>query len=329
MISTNDYFDQEKECVYKNEIYSVRNNGAIMRHKRPEKTKRKMDEIWTFGTKNDKNGYMYLGQARVHRIVATAFLDKEPSPMHVIDHIDTNKCNNRPNNLRWVTRLENALSNPITRKKIILCCGSLENFLSNPASLRTSSIGQTFDWMRTVSPEEAKISKDKLERWAKEDSIPTGKGKLGNWIFNDDDCTDLEENELTKIKSLTTNVIQINWRTPSEFPLCPKHPTENALQEYLANLKENAIFTTNQYGNSKVIKADFNIDNNSLFVITYFDSKSAVKPYALAKITYNEDDNIYYHTSIDTYFMEESAEKYFTTERGYKWTGDEVFDDLC
>lgn len=52
-------------------------------------------------------------------------------------------------------------------------------------------------------------------------------------------------------------------------------------------------------------------------------------PFALAKITYNEDDNIYYHTSIDTYFMEESAEKYFTTERGYKWTGDEVFDDLC
>lgn len=333
MITVNDFFEQEKICEYKGETYSVRDNGAVMRHIREGKVQRKMDGIWTFGDKNDKNGYMYLGMARIHRIVAAAFLDKEPSPAHVIDHIDTNKCNNRPDNLRWVTRLENALSNPITRKRIILCCGSIENFLANPASLRTSSVGQMFDWMRTVSPEEAKISKDNLERWAKEDSVPTGRGKLGNWIFNHEHNTNLEQDKETDIpletKSLTQNVMQIDWKTPCEFPLCPVHSTQKPLQEYLENLKENAIFTTNQYCNSKVIKADWNKDKNSLFVMTCFDSKSAVKQYALAKITYNETNHMYYHTSIGTYFMEESAEKYFTTERGYEWTGGDVFDDFC
>ena len=36
-----------------------------------------------------------------------------------IDHIDTNRCNNRKENLRWFTKLENALNNEITRNKII------------------------------------------------------------------------------------------------------------------------------------------------------------------------------------------------------------------
>lgn len=50
----------------------------------------------------------------------------------VIDHKDTNKCNNRPENPLWVTRLENALNNPITRNKIKYLCGSIEVFLKIP-----------------------------------------------------------------------------------------------------------------------------------------------------------------------------------------------------
>lgn len=48
--------------------------------------------------------------------IATAFHGEPPSPQYVVDHIDTNCRNNRPENLRWLTRLENALMNPITRK---------------------------------------------------------------------------------------------------------------------------------------------------------------------------------------------------------------------
>ncbi len=327
MITVDEYFEKEAECTYKDEVYSVRDNGAVMRHARPGKIKRKLDDIWTFGIKNDTNGYMYLATARVHRIVAAAFLEKEPSPTHVIDHIDTNKCNNRPENLRWVTRLENALSNPITRKRIILCCGSIENFLANPSSLRTSSVGQMFDWMRTVSPDEAKISKDKLERWAKEDSVPTGNGKLGEWVYSEARNANIEYETITK--SLTKNALQIDWKTPAEFPLCPENPGDNPLQEYLDRLTKDAVFAKTNYGESKVIEADFNKEHTAIFVATCFTSETAVKGYAMAKVEFDRDAGIYYHESCGTFFGEDGLKKYFTTERGYEWTGGEVFDDFC
>lgn len=51
---------------------------------------------------------------RVHRIVAEAFLPK-PEGKNQIDHIDTDVFNNRVDNLRWCTPLENA-NNPLTLK---------------------------------------------------------------------------------------------------------------------------------------------------------------------------------------------------------------------
>lgn len=329
MITVDEYFTQEKDCVYKGETYSVRDNGAVMRHARDGKVKRKMDEVWTFGVKNEKNGYMYIGTSRVHRIVAAAFLEKEPSDQHVIDHIDTNKCNNRPENLRWVTRLENALSNPITRRRIILCCGSIENFLKNPSTLRTGAVGQNFDWMRTVSPEEAKISRDKLERWAKEDNVPTGKGKIGEWIYKNQNVVEVEMEPDLVTESLTKNAVQINWRTPTEFPLCPENPGDFPLQEYLDRLQKDVVFSKTAYGESKVLSAGLNNVGNALFVATYSNSEEAVKGFALAKIEYDRSSNTYYHESRGTFFGEDGVNKYFTIERGYEWTGGEVFDDLC
>ena len=58
---------------------------------------------------------MMIAGVRVHQIVATAFHGPAPAENLVVDHKDNNKCNNRPSNLHWVTRLENALNNPITR----------------------------------------------------------------------------------------------------------------------------------------------------------------------------------------------------------------------
>ncbi|WP_294143305.1 HNH endonuclease signature motif containing protein [uncultured Sanguibacteroides sp.] len=34
--------------------------------------------------------------------------------IYVVDHIDTNRQNNRIENLRWLTKLENVLLNPIS-----------------------------------------------------------------------------------------------------------------------------------------------------------------------------------------------------------------------
>lgn len=130
-------FKQEVECIYKDEKYSVRDNGAVFRHSRDGKQPRKYDNFWTFGKPNDKTGYMEIGSARVHIIVAMAFYGARDTKIYVVDHIDTNRQNNRIENLRWLTRLENVLLNPNSRKKIEYICGcSAEEFLANPEKYR-------------------------------------------------------------------------------------------------------------------------------------------------------------------------------------------------
>ena len=101
-----------QECHYKNEQYSVRDNGAVLRYQLDGKRQRPTDNNWTFGKLNIKTGYLEIASVRIHRIVATAFHGEAPTKEHVVDHIDTNKQNNQPDNLRWLTRLENILLNP-------------------------------------------------------------------------------------------------------------------------------------------------------------------------------------------------------------------------
>ena len=127
-----DCFDREVTCTYRGETYRVRDNGAVFRRRREGARLRPLDEKWTFGRADKKRGYMYISSILVHRIVATAFHGPQPSKDHVVDHIDTNRRNNRPENLRWVTRLENILLNPITARRVEIAYGSIENFLSNP-----------------------------------------------------------------------------------------------------------------------------------------------------------------------------------------------------
>ena len=182
-----DDYKEVKECVYKDEHYSVRDNGAIMRHLREGKKARRDDGVWTFGVKNSQNGYMMLGQHRVHIIVATAFLGARDSKVYVVDHIDTNRCNNRVENLRWFTRLENALNNEITRNKIIYICGSIEAFIENPSILRERLVGEpSLEWMRTVTKEEAVAAYENLKKyWAEQakSSKPLVGGKMNDSVY--------------------------------------------------------------------------------------------------------------------------------------------------
>lgn len=187
----NDY-KEIKECVYKDEHFSVRDNGAVMRHLRKGKKARKDDGVWTFGIKNPQNGYMHFGNAnghRVHIIVATAFFGARDSKVYVVDHIDTNRCNNRVENLRWFTRLENALNNEITRNKIIYICGSIEAFVENPSILRERLrlVNEpSLEWMRTVTKDEATTAYDNIKRyWAEQAKHPKPLmgGKMNDSVY--------------------------------------------------------------------------------------------------------------------------------------------------
>ena len=80
-----------KECHYKNEHYSVRINGAVLRNTPNNKRTRPTDKKWTFGKLNIKTGYMEIASVRIHRIIATPFHGKPSTKEHVVDHADTNK----------------------------------------------------------------------------------------------------------------------------------------------------------------------------------------------------------------------------------------------
>lgn len=179
-----DDFNIEKECVYKDEQYLVRDNGAVLRFPQDGKKVRPMDNKWTFGTKSRKTGYMTIGSHRVHIIVATAFHGANDTKKLVVDHIDTNRCNNRPENLRWVTRLENILLNEVTRTKIEFFCGSVENFLKNPELLKGhEQKDPNFSWMRTVTKEEAENTLRNWKTLVEGSQKKQSKGQLGEWLY--------------------------------------------------------------------------------------------------------------------------------------------------
>ncbi len=317
MIHLNDYTIQ-KECDYKGEHYFVRDNGSIMRVPIKGRRVRPSDNEWTFGTPDERTGYMLFCGERVHRIVGYAFLGEPIENNLVIDHIDTNRRNNRPENLRWCTRLENVLNNPITRARIENLCGSIANFLKNPSILRGhENIDPNFNWMRSVTKEEANNTLLRLLEWAKNPKKTSGKG-LGDWIYNplnehitssnlnksidsysNQTVATIPEKEILKVQSITPNAIQIGWKTPAEFPCCPQNPSENALEDYLKNLEKSKIFCKAVYNGetSESPIIDFGMsDRNTLWVMT--EIQIAWKTHAITKITYK--DHTFYHENWGT-----------------------------
>ena len=181
-------FDEERECDYKGEHYSVRDNGAVLRHVHNGEKARKYDNVWTLGTRKSSDGYLYVSNHRVHVIVATAFHGEHDSTKFVVDHIDTNRCNNRAENLRWLTRLENVLNNLVTLKRITyLCGGDIQKFIDNPSCMRDlTGSNQDLMWMRTVSAEEARNAYEKIMSWAAlpSSATPSKGGTMGEWIYS-------------------------------------------------------------------------------------------------------------------------------------------------
>lgn len=269
MVTVNQ-FEKEIECIYKQEKYAVRDNGVVLRHSIEGKRPRPMDNNWTFGKLNNKTGYLEIASVRIHRIVATAFHNEPPTKEHVVDHIDTNKQNNRPGNLRWVTKLENILLNPITARRIELVCGSVEAFLADPSKFRDKFPEPKYEWMCAVSAEEAQLSLKRMQSWAKSDQ-PLKGGSLGEWIFNREIVQDTPVRQPNYIMSKTPNaaqrIITITDK-PNEFPCTPQGFNGNPLTAYYESLKAGAPFFRNHNGEYVVVKCRLSKDKTALLVMT-------------------------------------------------------------
>ncbi len=345
MIDINN-FKVEVSCEYKGEIYSVRDNGAIMRHPKKGCRIRPLDNKWTFGTKNENNGYMFFASnIRVHQVVASAFWGHKKSEGMVVDHKDTNRCNNRAENLHWVTKLENVLNNPITRRRIINICGSIAAFLDNPALLRESTADPNFKWMRTVSEEEAAKCKSNLERWSNEDAdfVSTSQGKgIGEWIYKDFPSVNIrhnwshlstqmpsayeEEEERALpllVQSLTSNAMQEDWRTPTEFPLCPTDIL--SLETYYSSLEKGKVFSSNTYGTNSIMEFAISDDRKRLCVATH--NPEGFKQWYITYVYILNDK--YIHKNGGSFFEENGALKTITLFQGKEWTGGDCIDDYC
>lgn len=244
-----DQFKREIEVEFQGETYLVRDNGAIYRRKRPTKRKRPLDEQWTFGTLNVSDGYWKICGIMVHRIVATAFHGEQPTLEHVVDHIDTNRLNNRRENLRWVTRLENLLENPKTLSFIEKKWGSVEGLLNDSNRRENPSPITNYPWMR-----DALIQKTFEEEYTKE--------------------------------SLTPLALQRDWKVPSEFPMCPDEISDSPLQNYLSRLESGSVFSRNQFGESIVETAEISQDDGYLCVLC--NISIGFKNYALAKVNFED-----------------------------------------
>ena len=85
-----------------------------------------------------KNGK--IKQHFVHRLVAEAFIPN-PNMLNEIDHINTNKLDNKVFNLRWVTHKEN-INNPISSKKRISIVRALLKGKTGKGALTHKSVIQ-------------------------------------------------------------------------------------------------------------------------------------------------------------------------------------------
>jgi hypothetical protein len=329
LVMSDEILDQECSraliCSYKHERYSVRDNGSVFKHSPEGKRTRPTDNKWTFGEANAVTGYMEIASVRVHLIVATAFHGERSTKVYVVDHIDTNRRNNRPENLRWLTRLENAMSNPVTRKKIEFVCDcTVEEFLANPEKYRNRFQDQNFSWMRTVSSSEAKACLENMKAWAKSDRLPSG-GTLGEWVYKPILKQQYIEPIPELVKAKTSNAVQLDWRVPSEFPLCPQEYSGEPITAYAEKMQIGLPFCVNDIYSSLVAKYTMSDDHQTLYVIS--ESISGPKPWAVAKITF--DGQLFVHASLGAFFELNGAQKRFCLAQGFEWTGGDSIDDYC
>ena len=302
-------YNEERQIEYRGELYSVRDNGSIMRHPKEGTKARKNDNVWTFGNYSKKRGYFCISDAAVHRIVACAFLaDNDKNSNLVVDHIDTNKLNNRPTNLRWVTRFENLVLNEITRTKVELLCGMpIEEILKDMSILRDKKLPPNFDWMKTVSQEEADKTLERWKKWVAEKRVLIEKGEFTERV----------------IKKYYSS----GYNNTGEYPLEPRGINLDLI-EYYNVLKNGLVLYKKTYGQDtvefKIFDYVYNKEESYIAVAT--NCEGGIKNYY---ITYIRRINDKYEYETRSFFSPDGVDKYMTLAKGEEWSGGEVIDDYC
>lgn len=144
-------------------------------------------------------------------------------------------------------------------------------------------------------------------------------------VEQDDTFDPYEITEDDYHKSLTPSALQApGWRTPTDFPCCPKEVKPEGLKEYEDNLKPELVFSSNQYDKYYVIDRAVDPKRNLLFVLAKNENKDGYYgTYAIAaiEIKYNK----YTHISMKRFGHITDATKFYKSLIGeYELTENEA-----
>ena len=209
--------------------------------------------------------------------------------------------------------------------------------------------------MRTVSIDEAKRTLDNMTEWAKRPIEKPKGGEMGGWIYNSHGF--IPQMEIMKEmmqhvrqkriplrmtgynqapEEMARNIIaaksptcavQKDWRTPTDFPLCPTDYSDNGLLDYYANLSMGKVLTENIYGGTVILEYAINTEQTHIWVLCKRTEKYPIKPWVLTGIYI--DNGKFVHENLHSFFEEKGGYKYFTLAQGKEWLGGDCEDDYC
>lgn len=99
-------------------LYYVSNEGRVKSISKKYRDNERLVKPYLSGC-----GYYYVDvgnrSQRLHNLIASSFLESQPTLTHTIDHIDRNPANNHLSNLRWATKSEQRQNSTSYRHDII------------------------------------------------------------------------------------------------------------------------------------------------------------------------------------------------------------------
>lgn len=108
---------------------------------------------------------------------------------------------------------------------------------------------------------------------------------MGEWIFAQPDSPIIQDTyRQVLFPALSPDTaLQREWKTPTEFPLCPIQISETPLTSYIDNLCVGKVITRNQY--TTQIIDDFALCNENLIMVICHSLSEDIKKYTSVSIT--------------------------------------------
>lgn len=124
-------------------------------------------------------------------------------------------------------------------------------------------------------------------------------------------------------RSLTELAVQVDWKTPTYFHLCPIEVGPTALNIYASKLIFGEVFCETKYDQSYVV--DHTLSEEQLVVITrFYDS---IKDWAVTRIWMQDEK--FYHKSEHTFIGLAGAVKHAMEISDQDHNIGETIDDFC